>query len=264
MPKTFLKLDSDALIATIKQLRDRINARFPDASLAKIAQTVVEVAERARAKAERIRRPNPIVRAAVVLLLGGIVAGFAYIATHLDYHGAEREVRGAPAFVQFLDAALETVALLGGGAIFLMTIESRLKRRKLIAAVHELRSLAHIIDMHQLTKSPDHYLKEANRTKFSVEVRYDLYQVRRYLDYCSELLAMVSKVAMLYLEDQTDSVVLDAVDQIEDLTTSLSRKIWQKVSILNELRSEPAMAVEGRGRDASPPAKNVDRSAIDQ
>jgi len=105
----------------------------------------------------------------------------------------------------------------------------------LIAAVHELRSLAHIIDMHQLTKSPDHYLKESHRTKYSIEVRYDLYQVRRYLDYCSELLAMVSKVAMLYLEDQSDPVVLDAVDQIENLTTSLSRKIWQKVSVMNDI-----------------------------
>jgi len=40
---------------------------------------------------------------------------------------------------------------------------------------------------------------------------------------------------MLYLEDQSDPVVLDAVDQIENLTTSLSRKIWQKVSIMNDI-----------------------------
>jgi hypothetical protein len=237
MPKSFLKLDSEALIGTVKQLRDRIDARFPQASLTNIANTVVEAAERANARAAEIRRPNPYVRASVFLLIGGIVAGLVYVATHLDYGSAEKEVKGASAFVQFLDAALETVALLGGGAIFLVTLESRLKRARLIKSVHELRSLAHIIDMHQLTKSPDHYLKETHRTKASIEVKYDLYQVRRYLDYCSELLAMMSKVAMLYLEDQSDPVVLDAVDQIEDLTTSLSRKIWQKVSILNDIEA---------------------------
>jgi hypothetical protein len=235
MPQSFLKLDSKALIETIQQLKKRIDARFPEAGLAKIAQTVVEVAERAKAKAENIRRPNVFLRGSVYLLLFGIVAGFIYIASHLDFKAAEKEVKGVPAFVQFLDAALETVALLGGGAIFLWTIESRIKRAKLIRAVHELRSLAHIIDMHQLTKSPDQYQKEQHRTAASPEVKYDLYQVRRYLDYCSELLAMVSKVAMLYLEDQSDPVVLDAVDQIEDLSTSLSRKIWQKLSILNEM-----------------------------
>lgn len=235
MPSNFLKLDPPSLIGAVKQLRDRIEARFPQASLSTIAKTVVEAAERASARAAAIREPNIYIRTSVVILIGLVVAGLVYIAMHLDYRTAEKEVKGAPAFVQFLDAAVETTAFLFGGAIFLVTLESRLKRAKLIAAVHELRSLAHIIDMHQLTKSPDHYLKETHRTKYSPEVRYDLYQVRRYLDYCSELLAMVSKVAMLYLEDQSDPVVLDAVDQIENLTTSLSRKIWQKVSIMNDI-----------------------------
>jgi len=249
MPKTYLKLDAEALIAAVKQLRGRIAARFPQASLVKIAQTVVEVSEKAKQRAEAIRRPNPFVRGSVVLLCAGILAGFVYIAEHLDYRSAEKDVKGASAFVQFLGAATQAVALLGGGAIFIVTLESRLKRARLIAAVHELRSLAHIIDMHQLTKCPDHYTKEWHRTEFSVELRYDIYQVRRYLDYCSELLAMVSKVAMLYLEAQTDPVVLDAVDQIENLTTSLSRKIWQKVSILNDIAAQEDAREEEPGKD---------------
>src|SRR4051812_16140350 len=160
MPKTFLKLDADALIAAIRQLRERIAARFPQASLGKIAQTVLEVAEKAKSRAARIRRPNPFVRATVVLLVIGILGGFVFIAMHLDYGSAEKDVKGASAFVQFLGAATQAVALLGGGAIFIVTLESRLKRARLIAAVHELRSLSHIIDMHQLTKCPDHYTKE--------------------------------------------------------------------------------------------------------
>src|SRR5215207_5826460 len=128
MPLSFLKLDSNSLIETIQQLKARIDARFPQAGLAKIAQTVVEAAKRATSRAAEIRKPNPFVRGSVIVLLIGIAAGFIYIATHLDYKAAEKEVRGAPAFVQFLDAALETVALLGGGAIFIITIESRIKR----------------------------------------------------------------------------------------------------------------------------------------
>ena len=54
----------------------------------------------------------------------------------------------------------------------------------------------------------------------------------RYLNYCSEMLSLIGKVAALYLQAFQDGVVLDAVDDIEDLTTGLCRKIWQKLMIL--------------------------------
>ena len=238
MPRSFLKLDAAALIETVESLKGRIDSKFPSAGLGSIAQTVVEVAKRAKDRSAKIRKRNPYIRFAVFVLLLGIVAGFIYIASILDYQTADKEVAKAPAFVQFLDAALETLVFLGGGAAFLMTIESRIKRHKLVAAIHELRSLAHIIDMHQLKKSPEHYTEDSRGAAKPPEPEYSLDEVKFYLDYCSELLAIVSKLAMLYIEDQSDPVVLDSADQIENLTTSLSRKIWQKLSILSEVEAQ--------------------------
>ncbi len=64
--------------------------------------------------------------------------------------------------------------------------------------------------------------------------------MNRYLDYCSELLALISKIAALYVQGFQDSVLLDAVDDVEDLTSGFSRKIWQKITILEYLmRSLP-------------------------
>ena len=57
-------------------------------------------------------------------------------------------------------------------------------------------------------------------------------QLPRYLDYCSELLALTSKLAALHAQNLNDAVVLSAVNDIEALTADLSRKIWQKISIL--------------------------------
>ena len=54
----------------------------------------------------------------------------------------------------------------------------------------------------------------------------------RYLDYCSEMLSLIGKVAALYAQHIDDSVALAAVDGIESLTTNLSRKIWQKITML--------------------------------
>ena len=53
-----------------------------------------------------------------------------------------------------------------------------------------------------------------------------------YLDYCSEMLSIVSKLAALYAQNLDDAVVLSAVDEVEGLASRLSSKIWQKIIIL--------------------------------
>jgi hypothetical protein len=101
-------------------------------------------------------------------------------------------------------------------------------------ALHRLRSLAHVIDMHQLTKDPTVIL-DTHKTQASPERTMSQFELTRYLDYCSEMLAMVGKLAALYGERMRDGVVIDAVNDIETLTTSLGRKIWQKITIISAL-----------------------------
>lgn len=48
----------------------------------------------------------------------------------------------------------------------------------------------------------------------------------------SETLAVIGKIAAVYAQTSDDAAALAAVDEIEDLTTGLSRKIWQKLMIL--------------------------------
>jgi len=56
--------------------------------------------------------------------------------------------------------------------------------------------------------------------------------MEHYLDYCSELLSLIGKVAALCAEESRDSLVLTTVSDLETLTTGMSRKIWQKISLL--------------------------------
>ena len=42
----------------------------------------------------------------------------------------------------------------------------------------------------------------------------------RYLDYCSEMLSLTNKLAALYAQYLPDAVVIDAVNDIEQLTTN--------------------------------------------
>jgi hypothetical protein len=54
------------------------------------------------------------------------------------------------------------------------------------------------------------------------------------------MLSVTGKVAALYAQDLEDGVVLAAVNEVEDLTTGLSRKVWQKLMIL--YAREPALS----------------------
>jgi hypothetical protein len=86
--------------------------------------------------------------------------------------------------------------------------------------------------MHQLTKDPDRLSDGFRATEQSVRVDLDAPELTRYLEYCSELLSLVAKTAALCAEESTDGVVLDTVSEIETLTLGMSRKIWQKISLL--------------------------------
>ena len=76
-------------------------------------------------------------------------------------------------------------------------------------------------------------MRQGPDTKSPPKRTLEGFELTRCLDYCSEMLSLLGKVAALYVQDFPDEVALQAVDDIENLTTSLSRKIWQKIVILD-------------------------------
>ena len=131
------------------------------------------------------------------------------------------------------ESGINDVVLVGAGVFFLLTLETRIKRRRALTAIRELRAIAHIIDMHQLTKDPEPILRTGPPTAHSPKRSMTPFELSRYFDYCSETLAIVSKVGALYVQAFPDTVALDAVDDLEDLCAGLSRKIWQKIMVLD-------------------------------
>ena len=108
--------------------------------------------------------------------------------------------------------------------------------------MHQLRSLVHVIDMHQLTKDPSLVLGGEHDTAASPKRKMTAFELGRYLDYSSEMLSLAGKVAALYAQDLDDPVVVEAVNDIEMLATNLSRKIWQKIAILQSAVHEQMLA----------------------
>ncbi len=119
--------------------------------------------------------------------------------------------------------------------MFLTGLERRWKRRRSLAALHALRSMAHIIDMHQLTKDPERLMSPQPDTASSPARTMGPAELGRYLDYCSELLSLTSKIAALFVQQFNDPVVLSTVNEIETLVTGLSAKIWQKITLIERV-----------------------------
>jgi hypothetical protein len=231
-------LSAEKIATTTETLASRVAERFPGSGLEAISRDLVELAAAARATAPAIARPIYPVRVGVALLIAAVIL----LVGSLLRAGVERmeQVGGANVtdLVSALEAGTNEVVLIGLGIFFLVSLETRIKRRRAIRAIHEMRSIAHVIDMHQLTKDPATYRKYPGATKSSPLRQLTLFQLIRYLDYCSEMLSMTSKIAALYIQRFNDAAVLAAVSDVETLCMSLSAKIWQKLQIAESILEE--------------------------
>ncbi|MCZ6666123.1 MAG: hypothetical protein O7B81_12515, partial [Gammaproteobacteria bacterium] len=59
-------------------------------------------------------------------------------------------------------------------------------------------------------------------TKSSPTRHLTLRELIRYLDYCSELLSLTSKIAALYVQRFSDEVVMNSVSDVEQLCAGLA------------------------------------------
>jgi hypothetical protein len=228
MSADYQHLRADRILVTVERLHARVRARFPDAGLARVSAELIDTARFCAEDAAQLARPARLWRLAALGLIGaGIaaqIAAFGYL--RLDAAGVS-----APDLVQGLESAVNLLILFGGAVWFVLTLEERGKRRRALDALHRLRSMAHVIDMHQLTKDPTVLL--GPRTDVSPERGMSQFELTRYLDYCAEMLSLLGKLAALYAERVRDNVVIAAVNDIENLTTGFGRKIWQKITIIS-------------------------------
>jgi hypothetical protein len=227
----YRELRGQNIIDTLERLRSRITARFPESGLSKVSGELQQFARASSGRIERLRRPHWPVRVAAVILVVVFVGILVAVGMTLR-NGVSIKVEHVAELLQGLDAAVNEILLLTVALYFFFSLEGRLKRREALRALHELRSIAHVIDMHQLTKDPDATLSPEMATAVSPQRTMNRYELSRYLDYCSELLSLTSKLAALHVQYLPDPVVLEAVNDVESLADGLSQKIWQKVLVL--------------------------------
>jgi hypothetical protein len=225
-------LEAPAVKETVEELYGRIEARFPKRGLLGVCGDLIKLVDEVHTAAglghRQIRIARMISRVAMGLVLAVTAVALVLAAHDAITGGVDDSIEA----LGVAETAISDLVYASIAIFFLWSFPERLQRSKLLNLLHQLRSTAHVIDMHQLTKDPEQLKPSFVPTSKSTKLDMTRDQVERYLDYCSEMLSLVGKTAALCAEESRDSVILETVSTVENLTVGLSRKIWQKISNL--------------------------------
>jgi hypothetical protein len=238
----YQELRLDRILETLRALQDRIDARFPGAGLGRVARELTTVGETTAPLLEKVRRPNLYLRTGVGLVILLLVA--VVISLVMRFQGLRADIDGFSSLLQTIESGVQDVVFLSAAIYFMATIEGRLKRKTVLENLHRLRSIVHVIDMHQLTKDPEQVLSPTLMPTTAKSREMTRFELVRYLDYCAEMLSISSKMAALHVQYVNDPVVLDAVNDIEVLASDLASRIWQKIVILDTSAMIPQRMAE--------------------
>lgn len=231
----YTELESVHIMTTLKRLHDRISERFSDSGLRGVAFECTKVAEEVERLLKRLSQPIWPIRMLIWGSIGLIVTIIIGIFIAVLQQQQTVGINTWADFFQATEAGVNDLIFLAIAFWFIGSWETKAKRQAILKSLHRLRSIAHVVDMHQLTKDPAILLmKEAHDTASSPQRSMSAFELTRYLDYCSELLSLISKLAALHAQKENDGVILEAVNDVESLAQGLSAKIWQKLTMLEK------------------------------
>ncbi len=234
-------LNPDHLIKTIEKLERRISERFPGCGLAKVCAELAEISQDSRRKVAAASEPNLPLRIGVALVLMLGVGLLFYVGSIIE---VKRDAENLFGVLEGIDSAVNILLVTGAGIYFLSTLEGRWHRERALNDLHELRSIVHVIDMHQLTKDPSRDSMVGTPTASSPQRLMSPFELSRYLDYCSEMLSLAAKIAALYAQGTRDPLIIETASDLGQITSNISGKIWQKITLVqHQISTEPPESV---------------------
>ena len=224
---TSVSIDHARLLKLVNTQVRQIEKRFPNRGITTVAKELRETTIKAPATCAEILKPNRWIRAGVFLLGALMLAVLGYGISQLDFRMTD-----AWSIIEGIDAGISTAVYLGVTMVFLVSLEIRQRRQQMVKALLELRALAHVIDMHQMTKDPESLIFSEEEMDEEDQSGLTPFLLERYLDYAADLLSIIGKVAAWYAQEINDPKVLVAITELEQLTGDMNRKIWQKIQII--------------------------------
>ena len=213
------RLDPAKIIETADHLARRVSEKLPDSNLAGLAAELAQVARQTEERAREARQPILAIRIASILAVCGTLLGIWYLARHIH---ARWEFGTVTEVFEATDAGFNLLVILAGVLWSFLTLEARIKRRKALESIEELRDFIHVIDITQLYYTPDLYNPNPANSPASLNIDYT------YLLFCTEMLTLISNLAPLYTRGAAGDSILRAVSDVEMLANAVSAKLLSK------------------------------------
>lgn len=223
------RIQHEKIVASLAQLAQRIEERFPNSGLLQLTQEIqseVKGIPDSFVVISQSPRAFGFFKFLVIALVIGAIAGM------VSQIEMTQDFWTAGVFSQVLASLVQLAVYVGILILFVFTFEKKVKTKKALACMNAYREFAHLIDLHQLAKDPTTFLKNYQPSSASRKNDLGKFLMSRYLAYCNELLSFLGKATALYVHQFPFEPLMSAADQIEDLTTGLSIRIWQKNSVL--------------------------------
>jgi hypothetical protein len=198
-------------------------------SLAGLAEELARIAAATDARGWRARRPILAIRAFSALAIGLALPGLWYLARAIHTRwefGTIGEFFGA------LNAGFNLLVLLAGALWFCVTLEARVKRKKALGFIEELREFVHVIDVTRLYYTPDLYRSRPGAPPSNLPID------ETYLLYCTQMLAVISNLAPLYTRGATGDSILRAASEVEMLAIAITTKHLAKAEAVRGMNKE--------------------------
>lgn len=232
------RLDAVRLVAMIESRAQRVRESFPGSGLSILADKIAALAESSAVAAARIVQPHWLLRLTTVGVLLAIVIAGAVIAditinTVMRTGRIDDLSRYGIALPIGLASSLGSLPVL---CFWVLGLEDRWKQAIALRELHRLRCVVHVIDMHQINKASSSAMIGDPALGEIRQMRTD--ELARYLETCADLVSLAGKIAVLYVLSPRHNLVLAAVSDIEQATTGLSIKIWQKIGTLPATRAD--------------------------
>lgn len=166
-----------------------------------------------------------------MLAIGSGSLGLWYLADHIH---TRWKFGSIPEVIQSTDAGFNLLVLLAGALWSFITLEARIKRRKALMFINELREFAHVIDVTQHFYTPDLFRSDpaASRSSASLD--------QTYLLYCTQMLAVISNLAPLSTRGAAGDSILRAVYEVEMLANAITTKLLTKAETVRLMASANA------------------------
>lgn len=218
------RLDPVRIILTAEHLAHRVSSRFPESTLAGLATDLVEIARKTDERARQARKPIRYVHGAGWVASALSVWGLWYIVDHIQTHliNANLEFDNITDLFEAADAGFNILVALAGALWFLVTIETRVKRKQALEHIGELLEFVQLIDVTQLYYTPELY--QSNLSPNSTQPKFD----HTYLLFCNEMLAMIGNLAPLYTRGNMDDAVWRATSDVVMLANAIEGRLFAK------------------------------------